>query len=60
MSEPSTSRCEWCGVSIGATSKTCAHCQGFDSYPQPGPKDALTGGAWRFDPFRRVQVWVAA
>lgn len=26
--------------------------------PEPDSAETLTEGAWRFDPFRRVQVWV--
>lgn len=55
-----TGTCPWCCVPLFLGAATCASCRSIETIPEPGPKDALTGGSWRFDPFRRVQVWVAA
>lgn len=48
--------CTICGEAT--TSKYGAHqkCRMFEAEPEPD--DGLGEGDWRFDPFRRVQIWV--
>lgn len=58
-SRPSTT-CRQCGRVCRATSRLCQTCRHLDHYPVTTPTraNALTGGAWTYDPKRWVQVWV--
>lgn len=53
-----TGRCPWCNVAIYNNAATCIPCRKLERIDQPSDEHALTGGAWRYDPARRVQVWV--